>query len=151
MIFHYRPSNSLIHMTQYTVAPVLVLLISCSTLLQHCQPYLYVTTHYCCPSTSPINTTQDTTAQSPVLLILIYNSNYWPSTSYEDTTQSTTAPVPVLLIPYSPPLPQYQTSPFDTLVHYCPGTSPFDTLQYTTVLVSDLSIQHIQLLPSTSY
>ena len=155
-------------MIQHTIAPVLVLVISCSTLLQHCQTYLYATVHWW-PGTSPSDIQQSTTytyiqkyTTDPVLVLLIRRSPLL------------TEWVLVLLIPFNAILPQYLPCGYDTVhycqyqsywyttVHLCPSTrpallilyspllpqhSPTDTLQSITTPVPDLLIQHNPLLP----
>ena len=107
----------------------------CSPLLPKYQSYWYPSIHYCpntspidtsqyttapglplplrystlCPSTSLINKSQSTTAPVQVLLIQIWyvTVHCWPRISLTHTRQSTTALIPVLLIPYSTLYPQY--------------------------------------------
>ena len=157
-------------MTQHTIAaPVLVLVIKCSTLLQHCQPYLYITVH-CWHSTSPSDIQQSTTAPVPVLLIrhrtllhkdqsylyLYTKVHYWPSSSPVDTSQSTSDPVLVLLIPFSAILPQYLPCGYDTInycqyqsywyptVHLCPSTRPALLILYSPLLPQHQSYWYLQ-------
>ena len=113
---------SLIDTTQYTTLQVPFLLIHYSTLLPQYQSYWYVTVHYW-PSSSLTDTFQSTSI----------------STSPIDSTEFTSATVPILLKPYILLLAQYQSYWYN-IVNYCPSTSSTDTLQSTTISVPVLLV-----------
>ena len=134
---HFCPSTSLTDMVQSTnssTSPndttqsmsvaVLVLLIWYSLPLPSTSPT--DTTAHFCPSISPADMKQSTTApiQDILSTTALYKS-YWylTDTSSSDIQQSTTALILVLLIPYNPQLPQYMSYWYDT-IHYCPSPNP---------------------------
>ena len=99
-------------MIQSATTSIPVLPIPCSPLLPKYQSYWYPSVHYC-PNTSPVDTSQYTTA--PELLLLIRYSTICPSPSLIDKSQSylftfdmsqsTAGQESVLLILDSPLLP----------------------------------------------
>ena len=145
---------------QPATTPIPVLPIPCSPLLPKYQSYWYPSIHYC-PNTSPIDSSQYTTA--PELLLLIRYSTLCPSTSLidksvhncpstrpTDTLQSSTAPVQVLLIRHFWYVtvhcwPRNQSYSYRT-VHYCHNTSLIDTTQCTISPVPVLLIHYSTLL-----
>ena len=107
--------------TQSMSVAVLVLLIWYNLPL----PSTTDTTAHFCPSISPADMKQSTTAPIQDKLCTALYQSYWylTDTSSSDIQQSTTALILVLLILYNPRLPQYMSYWYDT-IHYCPSTNP---------------------------
>ena len=146
---------------KYNTFQVPFLFIHYSTLLPQYQSYWYVAVHFwpssslidtfqsTSISTSPIDTTEFTSATVPILLkpymlLLPQYQSYWynkvnyyefywyPTVNHYPSARPSgimfiIVPVPILLIPNNLPMSQYQSYWYPT-VHYCLSTSPTDIL-----------------------